>query len=337
MKTLSKTAVSFAILLPLCFIIRYLQYSTVIKPENGFFILDGGFLSMAYYVAFAVSMVLFAVLAIFDRKTNCGATRGGVKRLTSGSASFGGIILAATGFLYAYEGVILFLSGNLFQTALLVGVALCYIGIGVVIFSKKRLLPWCAMLFILLAGFHVFSAGSEFMTRIYIANLSARLIILIIHLGLAAFFLSCGRAFLRAQTKRSPIFMLIYGYSACLLVFSDGLARVAYAFTADVSVRDVLLNPNVENGFLKPELYFFIQGLAVLWLIYALSAKKTKKSKNSNKNNKRGAYSEIDEVFTPVAERERTYKDIFDEFPYEEDDDEKTFDEFPDDSYEEQD
>jgi hypothetical protein len=62
------TAIFFAIVLAGMTVVRFLQYSEVIDPHNGFFTHDGGFMNIAYYVNFAAATVLMLLFAIIDKR-----------------------------------------------------------------------------------------------------------------------------------------------------------------------------------------------------------------------------------------------------------------------------
>ncbi|MDR0222515.1 MAG: hypothetical protein LBI38_03125 [Oscillospiraceae bacterium] len=267
-----KTAALFIIALPVLTAARYLQYSTVVNPENGFFELNGGFLNIAYYVFLVASVIMAAVFAFWDMKTKRGLRKGKITRISVKSSVVGGMIMAAAGFLFAYEAAALFLGGGgalVFSAFLLAAAGFTLTGFA--LFSYGRLFPLTGFAFLLLTLFYTFRAADEFMARINVTSISARLIILLVNLTSALFFLSCGKIFMRAQTKFTPIFTAVCGYTASLLIFSDGAARLAHLAITDRETAGFLIS--AENGFNKPEPSFFFQGAAVLWLIFTLSVK----------------------------------------------------------------
>jgi hypothetical protein len=271
MKNLPKTAVFFILTLIISMVVRCLQYSAVIKPENGFFDTGGGFLNTAYYVLFLLSIIGLFVFAVWDRKTKTGIRKRNSLRVSSGAAAAGGVFTAVLGFLFTYEAVKAVINKSGFMEILLfLSAAGGYTLIGYVIFTRKRFLPVTGIGFIMLAVHYTFSAAGEFMSRIYIASLSSRLIILSVNLLLAAFFMFAGRIPVHSRTRSTAVMVTVLGYSAALLIFSDGFARFIYIMTADKETKDFVYA--AANGFNLPQPYYLIQGAAVLWLIFALSS-----------------------------------------------------------------
>jgi hypothetical protein len=287
------TAIFFVLALVGCTFVRYLQYSTVILPENGFFDYDGGFLNNSYYIFFGSAAGVFLLSAIIDAKRKCGIRSGvrrrsksdrklavniNIRRLSTPCSTIGAILLSACGFLSAIDAIEIvqsFSRGNapLMQMAATIAAALGYTVIAYVIFMNKKFLPITALCFLFIAACHVSVAALEFMQRTYIANLSSRLIILSANLLLALFFLCCGRIIVGSETRLTALSTTIFGYSLVVMILSDALSRLWYYYTTDGEMQRYLIaQPN--NGFELPGILFIAQAVTVLWLMFALSAKK---------------------------------------------------------------
>ncbi|MDR0198054.1 MAG: hypothetical protein LBI36_07560 [Oscillospiraceae bacterium] len=280
-KNLPRTAVFFAFALPFLIVVRYLQYSTVISPVNGFFEPNGGFLNVAYYVFFAVFVVAAAVLAALDKKSGRGVGKVIIARMGGACSDIGGMLTAFTCFLFAYETGRLFVGeGGFFAVFMFFLATAGYALTAFAIFKYRRLLPVTGFSLLLLTVFYVLGAAVEFMARINITSISARLVILLANVALALFFLSCGRIFMRLGTKLTPVLTAVYGYSAAMLIFSDGAARLVHIAALDKGAYGFLVSG--ESGFSVPNTVFFSQGAVVLWLIFALSVRNRKRKSDEN-------------------------------------------------------
>ena len=271
------TAIFFAVMTILCTIIRFLQYSAVIREDNGFFETEGGFLNKAYYIFFAIfvaGVLMLTFVAKKGKRSITGSKSG--KELPPAVCIIGAVLFAVCGFFLALEGIAAF--QNQAVAVLKVTVLLATFGFtftGFIIFVHKRIAHVTALAFLLISSFYICAAAIEFMQRVYTTNLSSRLIVLSVNILLSVFFLSCGRLTARSETKSTPFTATICGYSVVLLIFSDAIARMLYYYSVDEMTQNRLLT-TTGNGFELPNLLYVIQGIAVLWLIYALSAKREK-------------------------------------------------------------
>jgi len=269
-------ALLFAISLIVCTVIRYSQYASVIWPDDGFFKFNGGFLNNAYYIFFAIAVVGFFVLAYFDKKVE----RGIIREKSTGlmlspvSSFLGAFITAVCGFLLAYDAINAYLGKAPFiQYFTLAIAAIGYTFIGYSVFTHRKIVPFTALAFLFVSACYICIAAMLFMQRIYILNLSAMLIMLAVYLLMAVFFLSCGRIVVRSETRYTTVFCTVCGYSAVLLLISDSVARTLYYFTCGSETQDIL-NINAQtNGFELPTPLLILQGIAVLWFLFALSYK----------------------------------------------------------------
>jgi len=279
------TAAFFALALIVCTVVRYLQYYSVIKPDNGFFIYDGGFLVHAYYLLFAVFAAGLVGLAIVDGRAKRGilknkpASVSGGRKLSEIQSVTGAVLSAVCGFFLALELVdALGKNSSLISLIAMSLAALGFTFVAYVIFTKRSLVPVTAIAFLFIAAYFVFEAAAEFMQRIYTVNLSARLIVLSVNLLLSLFFLTVGRITVRSEGRFTAILATIFGYSLVLLALSDAASRLlyySYCHQDDRAVADALLTNN--NGFTLPQPLFIAQAIMVLWFVFALSSKKREK------------------------------------------------------------
>jgi hypothetical protein len=320
-----------------CTFIRYLQYSTVILPETGFFAHDGGFLNSAYYVVVGGFSVIFILTALLDMKAKRGI-RSGYRKITltkeekkelkknkdeksklftssnpqlkrelsSVSSVIGAVLVAATGFFLAIDAIdavqgVFDASVPFMKAVTMTFAALGYTFVAYVILTHRKIVPSTAIAFLFIASCYVSAAALEFMERTYIANLSARLIVLSVNLMLAVFFLNSGRITVHSENRVSALYTTLFGYLAAVLILSDSVARMVYYYTVSDEVQAVLTFPNNDNGFEVPDILFMLQALAVLWLIYAFSSKKKSKFEELQQSqNKEDENNENDviEMFT---------------------------------------
>jgi hypothetical protein len=273
------TVIFFIISLIVCTVIRYLQYSAVILSENGFFAHDGGFLNRAYHTGFAGAAVIMLITILIDKKRKCSIRRckaGGItiiNELHPAQAVIGAVLTAACGFLLAIDAVAsIAQSAPIMLTITLILAALGYTFIAFIIITDRRISPITAIGFLFIAACCVCTAALEFMARTFIANLSARLVILSVNVLLALFFLNCGRIVVRNETRLTAITAALFGYSAVLLIISDSIARVLYYYSVDAFSQNNLINS--DNGFGLPSAVFIIQAAVVLWFIFTFSMKR---------------------------------------------------------------
>ncbi|MCL2036223.1 MAG: hypothetical protein FWG83_02400 [Oscillospiraceae bacterium] len=311
---ISVTSIFFFVAAIACTVVRYLQYSSVIKTEDGFFAYDGGFLNEAYYFFVAGAAVLFLFTALLDAKLGRGIrsqykpapkkpknkqkkasktsetlflpeeTRPGVViRVFSAVAIIGAIVFAAAGFFSGLAVAAVFedvFSGGLpvFNLILPIVAALSYTFVAYTVLVRRKLPPVTAIAMLLIAASCAGVAATEFMERTYILNLSARLVFLVTFLFLAVFFLSCGRIIVKSESRGTAVFATVSGFMSALLIISDGVARLIHYYSINGEIQHDLMRHN--NGFELPTLQFFLQGGGVLWLLFALSS--------------RAAYSEVE-------------------------------------------
>jgi len=270
-ENITKDAVFFIIALIVCLIARYLQYSSAINAETGFFIKRGEFLNSAYYIFAALSAIVFFIFAFSAKSVR-------ITRFSPQSAGFGGLLMVFCGILCAVEA---FISGYRFvmRFALILG-AVGFVFAGAVIYFKKRPQPVCGSAFLLLSLYGTVSAAGRFMSLIYIRNLSAQLIILVSDLLSAMFFLSAGKAFIRAKTRLSAVTARVSGLAAAMLILSDGLARYVYYYASEKDIRRVLASS--DNGFALPDASFLIRGAVILWLVFVFAVKFKKREDSRN-------------------------------------------------------
>ncbi|MCL1904176.1 MAG: hypothetical protein FWF94_07150 [Oscillospiraceae bacterium] len=263
-------------------IIRFLQYETVIRIDNGFFEYGMGFINNAYYIFFAIFAGGAAILTFVDRKRKCGIlSRRGLKtpssyKFSSLTAVLGIIIFTVCGglvFLNTFA-VLSYKDGDItvIMKIIMCLTVLCYTYIGYAVVAKRAIKPLFAIALLVIAGHCVGVAVEEFTQRVYTIHLTARLIELSSNILLALFFLSCGRIIARSETRFTTLFATVTGYSAVLLIFSDGLSRLFYYYGSNPEMQNALVVG--DNGFFLPLPLFFAQGFAVLWLLLALSDRK---------------------------------------------------------------
>ena len=307
-------AIFFGISLIACTLIRYLQYAITIRIDNGFFDIeyrDGFFnLNNAYYIFFAVFAAVIIALAFIDKSTGCGIVSGGrgpfkteknkkpeIKPLNLKvsvlSAVIGMVLFAVSGFLHFLLAIREFQGdlGILMKLAT-VAAALGYTYAGFAIMLNKKVVPYTGIAFLFIAAYNSGKGIVEFMQRIYTVNLTSRLIEMGVYVLLALFFLCCGRIVVRSETRFTQLTATLSGYSAVLMIVSDGFARIFHYYSSDIDTQRALIDNN--NGFELPGLLFFIQGAAALWLIFAFSAKRG--SALYEKDSEDDEISEDDEV-----------------------------------------
>ncbi|MCL1831541.1 MAG: hypothetical protein FWG45_01365 [Oscillospiraceae bacterium] len=72
-------AIAFVLILAGLTVVRYLQYSRVINPINGFFTPDGGMLADAYYLTMTAAAFILLVCGIVDKRGKRGVASGYIK------------------------------------------------------------------------------------------------------------------------------------------------------------------------------------------------------------------------------------------------------------------
>ena len=273
----------FAAMLIVCTIVRYFQYTAVIDPQSGFFEHDGGFLTHLYYILFVVVVAGLAVLSFIDAKSK----RGILPKVSAGltlsavPAVIGAGLCAFCGFLLAGEAINAFGARlHIVQSAALTIAALGFTFIGYVVFTHRKARPISAIGFLFIAACYVCKASVLFMERIYTVNLSAQLIVLMVYLLLAVFFLSCGRLIVQSETRFTATVATVSGYTLVLLSFSESLSRIVYYFQSDSAVQRALVRG--DNAFELPSVIFVAQGVAVAWFIYALTMKARPQSEHGD-------------------------------------------------------
>ncbi|MCL1789114.1 MAG: hypothetical protein FWG33_02020 [Oscillospiraceae bacterium] len=274
-------ALFFGIAFIVCTIIRYLQYASVIRIDNGFFEHNGGFSNNAYYLFFAIFAAGAVLLAFADKKAGRGVLSGGLSekplryKFSTQTAVIGIILFTFCGGFIFLNTVMVFTAGNN-ETSIPMKIAMCaavlgFTYAGYTIVTQKEITPPIAIPFLFIAAYNIGMAVGEFMQRIYTVHLSARLVELSVSVLLAVFFLSCGRIIVRSEARFTSVLATVAGYSVILLILSDGLSRIFFYYGTSIETQKFLTNSN--NGFLLPSPLFFTQGIAVLWLIFALSAR----------------------------------------------------------------
>lgn len=272
-----RVATLFAFSAIISTVIRYLQYSTVIEIDNGFFAHGGGILNHAYYITFAVTVVAFIFLGFRDKSEGCGIMRKKSANLSLSpiASVIGAGLTAYCGFMFASGAITAFQNeAHLVELTALSIAALGYTFLGYQIFTHKKITPICSIAFLLIAANYACTASVVFMQRIYTVNLSPQLIILTVYLFLSIFFLSCGRIIVRSTTRFTAFFATICGYSLVILTLSDAVARLVVYSGLDVIERTTMIGR--DNGFELPTVIYFAQAVTVLWFLYALSVKRSK-------------------------------------------------------------
>ena len=279
----------FAIALTACTIARYLQYTTVVEIESGFFAFDGGMLNHIYYIFFAIAAAGFIALSLIDKKAGRGiqsnirkakkgektvrAIRKTPPPLSTVYAIIGAGISAFCGFLLATQAVTDFQKGvHFIPLAAVILAALGFTFAGYVIFTHKKITPIASLAFLVIAANYICSGSIIFMQRVYTKSMSAVLIELSVLLLLSVFFLACGRIAVQSETRFTASIAAVCGYSLVLLAISDAVSRILYYYSIDASTQHALLRHN-DNGFTVPTPLFIAQAVMVLWLIFALSAR----------------------------------------------------------------
>ena len=260
------TAVLFIVALIAGTVIRYSQYVAVFNHSNGFFDHDGGFLNHVYYVFFAIFAGLFLLLYFVDKRARRGILPGGGKKPVRKNVGFelsiffavlGAALFASCGVLLAIDISALLQSDAMIAATIAKAVgALGYVYAGYAFVVYKRLVPSVAIGLLFVAAYNVVEAVIEFMQRIYTLHLSAQLIQLSIGVLLAVFFLASGKIFVKSESRFTAFLAAFAGFAATVLIVTEAVAQVVY------------------YGVERMSLEQFLQWPAVLFLIYALSAKK---------------------------------------------------------------
>jgi hypothetical protein len=303
------TAVAFVLILIALTVLRFLQYRDVIDPKSGFFAHDGGWLTAAYYAGVAVAAVVLLALAIVDIRRGSGILSNvekspkknakqeitdvlseimtdavvGVKkvlpqrawnsRISLPVAIIGTILTGFCGFGLAMRFAAASGNATALQLALLAMAALGFTYAAYSFLAYRRLVPTVALAFLFIAGFSAAESAFEFMQRSYTSNISARLILLSVNLLFAVFMLSAGRVIVRSETRFTSYSATISGYLAAGVIMSDFAARLLFYFTAESELQETILDFAAISGFELPNPQFIVQGLLVLWVMYALSAR----------------------------------------------------------------
>jgi len=270
----------FIVAVAAAIIVRYLQFiAEVIDFNTGFFHHYAGYWRYLHYVVLGAGLAGFIALAIIEKKRK---TRFFTKKLShfdESDLAFCGIMLLLAGFAVVYTAIGRGLSNHNSTEMLMVflGTA-AYALAGSILLFRKKTYPVIGLAFLALSGYYVARLIILFLNNYIILNMSEHLVRLIITIMMSLFFLSAGRMFMRAETKRTRIKVCIFGFFAITAAVSEMAAKLIFLLGAPRVTRDSLNSAVTE--FIPPDMLWAAETIAVLTFLFCMTRYKHERVKS---------------------------------------------------------
>jgi hypothetical protein len=265
-------------------IVRFAQFlAGVIDFSTGFFEHYAGYWRYLHYIAVAIIFAGFFILALIERKRR---TRFFTKKLghfDETDTAVCGIMLLLAGFAVAYSA---FREGftGLGTTELLTVIlgTLAYGFAGGILLFRRRTFPSAGLAFLALSGYYVARLVMLFLGNYIIINMPEHLVRLLIIVGMALFYLSAGRMFMRAESKTTRLKACVFGFFAASVAFSEMAAKLIFLFGSPSVTRNNLMT-SATTAFIMPDMLMAAEAIALITFLLSMIRHKPERFKADSK------------------------------------------------------
>jgi len=242
----------------------------IIDFSTGFFHSHAGFTRHLHYLVLILAFIGLIPAAIIERKRRTRFFHKRMGHFDDTDLMSGGIMLLLAGFAVIYTAIRAGFTSLGLPAVITVFIGTAAYGFaGGVLFFKKRVYPSVGFAFLGLSIYYVLRLVHIFLGNHIILNMTEHLVILILMVVFALFYLSLGRMFIRAESKTTRIKAYVFGTFAALLAASEITAKMIYWFGSPSVTRQNLQRSASE--FIMPDMLIAAETIAIISLLLCLT------------------------------------------------------------------